>query len=372
MSRPSAAGTGTGFRYGSDLLLSDADRERAQANYPAIFFALDNPELRRLFEPIDAEANRAKSRSRFWGVVAVGLITFALMISATITHPAGEQESDKIVPIATALAGAAGVAIGFFGVMFGGAKQRWLERRYLTERLRQLQYQMLIAWAPHIVRAAQTGEKDSFLALRARVMSEFSMEHIEGAAGKLGATIAETLAHEAWLVQPEEGGDVLAPSTELNQFFDAITHLRLHHQIDFTDFKLRTESWVLSGSPKRQSLVLSGVALACVFGMLVLHFLVVIGAFTHNALLEGALTHVGIIWLALLALAARTLEEGFQAQREVERYRQYGAALRLVSARFRATSDPAEKLVALRDLEDVAYEEMVNFLKSNNEARFVM
>jgi len=36
------------------------------------------------------------------------------------------------------------------------------------------------------------------------------------------------------------------------------------------------------------------------------------------------------------------------------------------------TSSPMEKLEAMEDLEKLAYEEMVLFLKSNYEAKFVM
>lgn len=73
-----------------------------------------------------------------------------------------------------------------------------------------------------------------------------------------------------------------------------------------------------------------------------------------------------------MALALRTLEEGLQPHREVERYRQYGSALRIIRDRFKRADNAKEKMQALKELEGLSYWEMVSFLKSGEEAKFVM
>ena len=78
------------------------------------------------------------------------------------------------------------------------------------------------------------------------------------------------------------------------------------------------------------------------------------------------------IWSAIIALAARTIEEGFQPETEVERLRQYRLSLRRIYERFSGADDPEEKLEAMTDLEKLAFEEMILFLRGNYEAQYVM
>jgi len=75
---------------------------------------------------------------------------------------------------------------------------------------------------------------------------------------------------------------------------------------------------------------------------------------------------------AVIALAARTLEEGLQAHRDVGRYRTYDAALRRLGDRYRQAVDNAERRAVFVELEELCFDEMVGFLKSHHEARFLM
>ena len=148
--------------------------------------------------------------------------------------------------------------------------------------------------------------------------------------------------------------------------------MRFDRQISYCNLILRERKGFWKHAPVRQAQILGGIALAAVFGILVLHGLVFAGAVANIAWMKGPLVHVFAIWAAIIALAARTFEEGFQPEREIERMRQYRLSLQRIYARFEAGETPHEKLAAMRDLEKLTYQEMVLFLKSNYEAQFVM
>ena len=56
----------------------------------------------------------------------------------------------------------------------------------------------------------------------------------------------------------------------------------------------------------------------------------------------------------------------------MERYQQYRAALRAVQERFDAAPSQAEKLAVMREMERISFDEMRNFLITNDRSRFVM
>ncbi len=357
------------FIFNSDLLQDDRNREAARHRFPDIFFALDNPELRALFRPIDGEANTAKRRGRRWGVAAVALVTGALLVATVSSQHREESAFDIAVAAIAAAAGLIGVGIGAFGILFGDSKQHWLERRYQSERLRQFHFQYLHAHAADIVKAAQSKDHTDYVNARKHAVEAFALEHIQGVKGKLSALLTSRDDDATWMAVD---GAKPKKSKALDQLADALTLLRLNHQIAFTEEKLREDHQFFSSSPLKQVAVFSTAALVCVVGVVVLHFLVLYSVIGNIGALMQPGIHTLAIWFAILALAARTLEEGFQSQREVERYREYNAALRRVRRNLGAAADAAGKLAAMRELEEITYAEMVSFLKSNHEARFVM
>lgn len=71
--------TETPFRFHDELLLSASDRDFAATRYKQVFFALDHPELRAVFERIDRQARAAKAKSRRLGLAALGLAAASLL-----------------------------------------------------------------------------------------------------------------------------------------------------------------------------------------------------------------------------------------------------------------------------------------------------
>jgi hypothetical protein len=79
-----------------------------------------------------------------------------------------------------------------------------------------------------------------------------------------------------------------------------------------------------------------------------------------------------VIWIAILALAMRAIEQGLQPERELERYEHYRSALQAILERFEAARSVAEKVRIMRELERLAFDEMRSFLFIHQNARFVM
>ncbi|MES1199291.1 MAG: hypothetical protein ABUS48_04850 [Pseudomonadota bacterium] len=359
-----------GFKFNTDLLTDEDDRTMAAKAYPNVFFALDDQELRDVFLPIDKQANATKTHSRRLGILAVCLVTGALLAAATAPiHHNWPWYWPKIIIAAGALAGLIGGAIGAIGIWFARTKSDWLEQRYLAERLRQLHFQMLVAWAPDILKAADSGDKSAFLAARTARLERFKQQQIGPAASKLGEMIKEECGEELWLMKPSEA-PLPETSPYVHELMQAIEDLRITHQLNYAEIKLNSENLSMVASPRKQVAFFSGVAFWAVVSLLILDIAALLGVFGPPEV--GGSIEVAALALAILALAMRALEEGFQSRREMERFRQFGSNLRLVRRRFRDATDAAAKLHALREMEELAYEDLVNFLKGNHEARFIM
>ena len=164
-------------------------------------------------------------------------------------------------------------------------------------------------------------------------------------------------------------------SKELEPVFQAYRELRILHQLDYADYKLQNDYRIISIMPRRQLAVLSQAAFTWLVLLLVMHIGILAGALFPASILgafHSASAIVIIIWFALAALATRAIEEGLQPEREIERYQQYRSAVRAMLDRFDEASSQKSKLTVMREMERLAFDEMRNFLITNERARFVM
>lgn len=361
-------------QFNSDLLAGDADLDTARKAFPNVFFALDNPALRRQFAVHDERANLSKSRSRKWGVFAVFLATLALMLSASSDLYANQGDFVlRTIAGIGACAGIGAVLIAGLGVMYRKRKIRWLTDRLATERIRQFHFQQYIAHAAEILDAA--GD-----AVKSRAFVERRDSEME----KLKADILNRLEPEFHaLVESDDIGIGLyfppivrppppAGAPALDEYFGAYETLRFRRQIDYCNLLLSEKRSLWKNAPARQAKLFAALAMALVMFILVLDASIFVGALADTKWITQPYLQAAGISAAFLALAVRTLEEGFQVESEVARMRQYRHALSRIYARFRGAPTPAEKLDAMIDLEKTAYDEMVTFLKSHNDAEFVM
>lgn len=360
------------FKFNTDLF-TEHDIGNVRAQYPLIYPILYSKQLASIFFPIDAKANGAKKTSRRWGIIAIILVAFSLALGASelVLYP--EYHLPPAIPIAAALAGVAGVVIGWFGLIFAGSKRDWLYNRYLTERLRQLHFQFLVHSVGGIT-ASQNAEEVRHLADGQRqVLEAFRQETLldddKLKDDKIHSIVSGGLP--IWLFPPSEKKE-LAESPALKEFIKFYKQARFKHQIEFAQDKLKTDKFVFSVSPKQQAKIIRRISWACVAGLLLIHIFVIASSLINLHPLQGPALHYIAILFGIAALAARTLEEGLQPNREVERYRQYLTALKLADREFESARTPLEKLKAMNRIEELSVEEMVNFIKTYDEAKFVM
>jgi len=361
------------FEFNTDLLLKEDDRQAAKARYPDVYFALDHDELRTTFTPLDDEATRAKKRSRRWGTVAVLLGLIALLAAAAEPlYLEFNPMAVKWIAGCAAAAGVVSVTIGLFGVMFRARKARWLQGRLATERLRQFHFQSIVGQVPEILRGSEDEEaRLAFIRKRHAELAGFKRDFLNLADAEMPNANEDQAGSSAWIWRASTA-TVDPEHPNLPQILAAYETLRFKRQMQYATFKLAGYGRLWRNAPRNQANIFGGIALSCVLLIMLIHALVVSGAAFGIEWMNSPPVHVAAIWTAILALAARTLEEGLQPGREVERLRQYQSMITLTYRRYTEANTIDEKLAAMKQMEEASYEELMVFLKASSDARFVM
>jgi len=364
-------------KFNSDLLLEEDERELGDRRYPTIMHVLDHPELRQVFlEP----ANRAKRTGRIAGFLAIAFGFIALAIAALqypLMHATGDATLlQRVLASASAVCGIISVLIGSIGVLFARRKREWLHQRLMGERIRQFHFQTLVFRLPEIL-ASLTDEaaKSTFLSQRKLWLDTF----INRLKGNLAAAFVEMIDEEeptnVWLHEGRRELTKIPESKELEPLFEAYRELRILHQIDFINYKLQDDYRLFSAMPRRQAQVIVQAILISIVALCVINIGVLWQAFYPGSIwTAGGADSISVasMWIALAALAARAIEQGLQPEREAERYQQYRSALRAVLDRFDHTQSQAEKIPIMEEMERIAFDELRNFLITNERARFIL
>jgi hypothetical protein len=302
-----------------------------------------------------------------WGCWAVALISLALLLAAAEPVLGGSESTAKIILGLAGVCSLAGTLIGFFGILYADSKQNWLENRLRTERMRLFHFGTILALSNLIL----AGQKKEFLRRRADLFEAFDRDVLQ----------RPRLALDALVDFDDDGEDGLSVTVPplktvsndtARQLVAAYCRLRVGRQLEFAQYKLRKDGRIFSAFPTQQAHVLGTAAVACILGLVLAHFIVVIDVMFVN---EGKLakwSHAIGFGFGIAAVAFRTLLEGLQSSREVERYRHYRAAMKAAADRMDAESTFEEKLRAAEGIERVSADEMVIFLRASMEARFVM
>jgi hypothetical protein len=359
--------TGQNHRFNDDLLIANEDSEEAERLYPTVIYALNHPDLKSWLSRIDPKANDAKKRGRRWGYWAVILVSAALMGASAEPLYLGHHGVAIWIACISALLGIFGAIVGWFGVLFARNKKTWLLQRLMTEQMRLFHFRTLLSLSDLIL----SGQEDNYKRERDKRFEAFEADVL-----RRPDLVLDTIR------DPERDGDDLtvvipAPPAALDteivaDFFAAYRRLRIQRQVDYAQYKLGRDRKVFSAFPRQQAAWLEGTALACVAGLVLVHLSVIAAVLFDWAALSGPWLGVIAIWLAIAALALRTLQEGLQPKQEVERYRHYRATVRAAMQRFDAASTPEEKLAVAKSVERASADEMLIFLRSSAEARFVM
>lgn len=366
-------------KFNDDLLLEEHDRKLIARKYPTVLHVLDHPELRQLFLQYDEPANRAKRNGRIAGLAAIAFGFMALAIAALeypMTHPAGGRLLRLALATSSAVCGIICVLIGSIGVLFARRKLEWLHHRLMGERIRQFHLQTLVYRLPEILMSLKDdAAKAAFTSERALWFEAFTTRFV----GKLDAAFVEMTREDndggRWLHEGRKELPKLRESKELEPLFDAYRELRILHQIGYANYKLQNDYKILSDMPWRQAQILSQISLIAIALLCVIHVGVLWDAFFTGsvwAVFASNSIYVVTIWIALAALAVRAVEQGLQPEREVERYQQYRSALRAILDRFDLAETQGEKIQIMEEMERLSFDELRNFLITNERAKFVI
>lgn len=383
------------FRFNDELLLSQADRDLAERSYPDVFFALDHAELRAEFQRVDRLALAAKRRSRWIGCAALVFATLSLLafpfdviIKGLWIQAEQEQPILRYLAIAGACFGLLALIFGNLGLGFGKVKRDWLMKRLITERLRQWHAQHIAAHAVEIA-AADTPEKvTAFLDQRDlsfrrfkrnfidQIASEYTKYTQTAAASFSGQSITDTRSEtafwidEAWPKQAAMKVDGVDPA-RLDQIYRALLETRIRGQVQYTNYVLSSEGKFWS-SPAKQLHILGNLSYLLVVFAFAANF-IALGAALSDALAQSTsvLSALAIVF-AILAVGVRAMLEGLRPQRETRRMQFYAAAINHADQSFETARTHARKIAAMGLLERASYDEMIEFISSNERARFVL
>lgn len=367
------------FEYNDELLLLEIDRESMERSFPEVAFAFIHPELCQEFTHYEHKASAEKSRSRQLGMTSVALATVALVTTAfeLVLHL-------KILAVVAALFGLASALIAYFGLLYKRSKEDWLHHRLITERLRQWHAQVIVGQIPAIVRAAQSeSARRAFLDRRDAMFEEFKLQFIRQIHAELpnflggpgddtdAAPVSLTWIRPEWA--PADDTPAMAEDDPIvDQVFRAYRATRMRGQLQYTSYHLLADGvpfWTHAGVQKR---TLGNLGWTCVSGLIFLHILIVVGVMATIDWMSSPTVHAVAVSTAILALAGRTLEEGLQPHREIERLEAYRARLKEATLAFDDASSVREKIDAMRDIETAAVSEMIGFLRRHHESKFVM
>jgi hypothetical protein len=367
--------SGTRETFNHDLLLHEPDRLLAQRRYPTIWHVLDHPELRRYFAGRDEVANAAKRRGRHAGLIAIGLGCLAFL-SASAEHlidaPGGFASA---LAVLAAVSGVLSVTIGVGGLLLAGRKRDWLHNRLRTERTRQFFFQGLVNHIPEIADSmAGEAAAAAFRAQRDDWFMRFSNTLESSLVAQYTRITDDDSEEDAWVDGRLRGFEIEHDIADLEPLFEAYRDLRINRQLDYANYKLSADTGMLN-APRRQANLIALLSLVGVLVLLCIHAGVVIGVFSGSSFwleFRSDPANMIVVWIAVLALALRGLEEGFQPGQEMERYQQYRSSIRSILRRFDAAHSQRERVELMRELERVSFLEMRSFLLTNERARFVI
>ena len=351
-----------------DLLISEGDREYARRVYGPLAEALIFPELAAIFVEADRRANQARPVVHRWGLASVVMVLLALFVASSAPFFEGMFGSDNraiyVIVLCSGIIGIVGALSGF-GLFSARIKAAWLENRMIAEMLRQLHYRIIIEHAGEIIRACEASESDpdafgAYHQRRLAILDNFDHEvvrrkHFEF--HRLMDAQGDTAHYPIRLPSPGDIGGTFA-----EKLFAAYQTLRLHRQRQFATYKISLDNHVFSNA-----------AMFCVLALLGLHFIAAILAlfsWSHAGASLGYV-HLATVWVAIVALAFRAIEEGFKPRADIQRYQTYQATIEDLLVQY-PSGTPAAKVGFMRVMERAAYDEMVFFLRCYERARFAM
>ncbi len=409
------------FKFNDELLLDPADQEYARKELEDAYFVVFAPETHDAFRRIDRRALSERNRFRFFGLLAVFLAFAAICTAAyeaiilipaydaqvaseraakgdpeTATDgsvkalsPALKLEKQRLKTVAAgaASAGLVGVLISWLGMGIARRKQRWLAMRLFAERIRQWNWQYLLANLPAAVRSMGAEDRrNAYVEHRKRAFDNFARDF----ESKLDARLHENLGaehHHAdtdWLmpqmrphVSPQKlKKDMLDAVDEdsdahrrAEKILRAYNRTRMQGQLDYSQYMVgEGRFWT---HPFTQLRILEGTGHFLIAATIVMHVAIVCAVLFDIPELKSPHVYFLTISFAIAALALRAVEGGLRAEQNLERLKTYREELQDLFHSFH-TADLENRIDIAIDFEAAAGREMREFLHCTKEQKYLM
>ena len=362
--------------FNDDLLTNPGDLEYAKDQFPEVFHLLDHPELRSTFAKYEQMANKARTWVRWLGLLAVAFGTIALL-SAAIEPLWHQLKCEKLLTIIFEFCGLGATAVTGGSLLLGPWRNRWMESRFMTERLRQWQFQLLVRKGGEIEALLGNPNAKALEAFKVQRKKWFD-DFLHDFEGKIDSRM-DSLAKDPdfsndWLLQPAT--DFSNHSPALTHVFEVYRRLRFMHQYDYATHKLsestdRSFLKFLKWPMLRQESAIQGVVSFCFISTLLCSVIVIFNSY-FEFIKPSVAPFVGcaVLVLAIIGIAFHTIQDGLGISKDIERYRDYRGKVRRLLSLFEASTDQQKKLRLMEEMEIAIVDELKGFLRTHRNAAF--
>ena len=362
--------------FNDDLLTNSGDLKNAKDQFPEVFPLLDHPELRSVFAEYEKLANKARAWVRWLGLLAVAFGTIALLSAAT--EPLWHQlKCEKLLTIIFEFCGLGATAVTGGSLLLGPWRNRWMESRFMTERLRQWHFQLLIRKGGEIealLRQPDAKALEAFEAQRKIWFDDFLHDFVGKIDSRMDSLAKDPDFSNDWLLQPATCFSNHSPA--LTHVFEVYRRLRFMHQYDYATHKLsestdRSFLKFLKWPMLRQESAIQGVVSFCFISTLLLSVVVILnGYFEFIPPSVAPFVGCAVLVLAIVGIAFRTIQDGLGISKDIERYRDYRGKVRRLLFLFEASNDQQKKLRLMEEMEIAVVDELKGFLRTHRDAAF--
>lgn len=328
------------------------------AQFPDLANLLNNPEVYKDFERADEVGNQSK---RLFNALGLSSLIFIVVVLLVVTwrffsHTQGVAVPNWLLWISAGL-GFLAFSLALSSHFIFEFHDKWLQHRFITERLRQWNFQQLLDGS---FAAMMKTDPIKFEAeLKARwIRAKYDL------LGKPGALddFVNAEAFELWVTP-----SVCPDTTLADQIFEAYRLFRLEYQTTYFTFKkatLRTiDIW--TNSFAKISLMVAGMlALA--------EIILLLAQSGSNESSLSWMMGAAALSMALLSAAIRVVRSAKAISEETERYASKWVVLKILAQRFRLDSDPSKRLECMIETERVSVEELREFLRSFAKSDYLL
>jgi hypothetical protein len=349
------AGAVSGYVHNTDLEPGAAYLETLGAVAQVFTF---EPVLN-LFHAQDEQANRHRKRFTRLGAVSLALALAALVGSAIeLLLPSFGYHLLWFVVVSLELCAISAIVIAL-GPAMRNARREWLIGRFLTERMRQWVFQMLLDG--ELVSKSESSAP-SFEKIRDNRWTQF-VAHVPTTEGVIpsfvdGARIASY--HERTTYTTEEVSKKAFQAYVDLRFTKELAYFKLKHE----EFASRDEwseavaRWTLF-SAVLLAAVHMGVALAGSMGM-------------RSSHQYGLLCAACVILLTVISTATRTYRSAIAVSEQRQRYESKWVRLLALQSAFATAVGQSSQLAILSEVEEVLAEELREFLRQMRATSYVL